>query len=225
LSISRNSRPRDRGFRPGAPIGARTVTSTGRPSEGFDFGADSLAAFLERVASDEPAPGGGAAAAVSAALAAGLVAMAARLSSRHLDEPETVIAEADRLRAEALRLATQDAEAYGDVLAAYRLGKDAAGRSARIKLALERATEVPLAIARVGAALASLASLMSTQGNPNLRGDAFVAVVLADAATTGAARLVELNVRLGGLDRQWVDEARDHVAASADAIELAGPPS
>ncbi|HLI55773.1 MAG TPA: cyclodeaminase/cyclohydrolase family protein [Actinomycetota bacterium] len=201
------------------------MTSTGRPSEGFDFGADSLAAFLERVASDEPAPGGGAAAAVSAALAAGLVAMTARLSSRHLDEPETVMAEADRLRAEALRLATQDAEAYGDVLAAYRLGKDAAGRSARIKLALERATEVPLAIARVGAALASLASLMSTQGNPNLRGDAFVAVVLADAATTGAARLVELNVRLGGLDRQWVDEARDHVAASADAVELAGPPS
>src|SRR5581483_968107 len=115
---------------------------------------------LERVASDEPAPGGGAAAAVSAALAAGLVAMTARLSSRHLDEPETVMAEA------------------------------------------------ALAIARVGAALASLASLMSTQGNPNLRGDAFVAVVLADAATTGAARLVELNVRLGGLDRQWVDEAR-----------------
>jgi formiminotetrahydrofolate cyclodeaminase len=201
------------------------VTSTDRPSNGFDFGADTLAGFLERVASDEPAPGGGAAAAVSAALAAGLVAMAARFSSRHLDDPERLIAEADRLRAEALRLAAQDAEAYGAVLAAYRLSKDSVDRAALIKAALERAAEVPLAIAKVGATLASLGSLTAAKGNPNLQGDAFVAVILADAATRSAARLVELNVSLGDLDRQWLDDLMNHLAASAGAVALVNPPS
>jgi len=195
------------------------------PSGDADFGADPLRRFLERVANDEPAPGGGAAAAVSAALAAGLVAMAGRFSPRHLDDPELLIAEADQLRTNALRLATADAEAYGAVLAAYRVSKDTAGRSLLIRTAWERATEVPSAIAKLAARLASLGSVAAAKGNPNLQGDAVIAVILAEAATRSAARLVELNVRRGGLDRRWLDDVADDVATAADALGLATSPS
>jgi len=144
--------------------------------------------------------------------------MAARCSRHHLDEPERVIAEADRLRGEALRLAAEDADAYGAVLAARRLSRDSGARPGLLKAAFERATEVPLAIAAVGAALASLGSVTAAHGNPNLAGDAFTAVILADAATRSAARLVELNVGLGGLDRRCLDDLRQHLAAAAGAV-------
>jgi|SRR5581483_5231018 len=202
-----------------------TARSVEAPGGAFDFGADTLRRFLERVSDEEPAPGGGAAAAVSAALAAGLVAMAGRFSPRHLDDRETLIAEADQLRVDALRLATEDAEAYGAVLAAYRLSKDTADRPARIRVALTRATEVPLAVAELGAAVTSLASLVAAKGNPNLQGDALIAVILAEAATRSAARLVELNVRLGGLEQQWLAQASDHVSTAAAALGLVTSPS
>lgn len=60
--------------------------------DGAPFGTESLERFLDRLASDEPAPSGGAAAAVAAALAAALVAMAARLSTGQLGDADAVAA-------------------------------------------------------------------------------------------------------------------------------------
>ena len=53
-----------------------------------------LARFLDMVASREPAPGGGASAAVAVALAAALTSMAARFSTDHLTDAETIAARA-----------------------------------------------------------------------------------------------------------------------------------
>nr|MDQ3361074.1 cyclodeaminase/cyclohydrolase family protein [Actinomycetota bacterium] len=79
-----------------------------------------LAGFLDSVASDEPAPGGGAATAVAVALAAGLSGMAARLSTDHLAGAAGLSERADRLRRRVAPLAQEDATAYGHVLTAYR---------------------------------------------------------------------------------------------------------
>ena len=79
-----------------------------------------LNGFLEMVASHEPAPGGGASAAVAVALAAGLSGMAARLSADHLADAPGPAERADRLRRRVAPLAQEDATAYGHVLAAYR---------------------------------------------------------------------------------------------------------
>jgi methenyltetrahydrofolate cyclohydrolase len=181
------------------------------------FHDEPLGQFLDQVASDAPAPGGGAVTAVTTALAAGLVAMVARFSSRQMTDALGVAEEADRLRGRAIGLADDDARAYRDVLAAYALKKDDEDRATRIRGALERAADVPLTIARIAAETALIGAHLVASSNPNLTGDAIVAVHLAEAAARAAVTLVELNVRLGKLDGSWLDESAAHLATAAQA--------
>src|SRR5919108_2245099 len=73
--------------------------------------------LLDRVASPEPAPGGGSFLAVTAALAAGILTMAARASGDEWPESAGVAAQAETLRARAQPLALLDAVAYELALA------------------------------------------------------------------------------------------------------------
>lgn len=188
------------------------------------FRDEPLGRFLELVASEEPTPSGGSvaagsAAAATAALAAALVAMVGRLSSKHLDDAPAIVAGADRLLRQALALADEDAAVYGEVRAAYALSKevDPEGRRRRIRQALERATEAPLEITHVASEIAVLASRLVQNGNPNLEGDAVTAVLLARAAAQAAATLVELNVRTGKLEGDWLDRSAAYLAMAGTA--------
>lgn len=174
-----------------------------------------VAAFAEAVAARESAPGGGAAAAVTAALGAGLVAMASRFS--RLADADEIAARADVLRERGLTLADNDVAAYADVLAAYRLPKEAGGRRERIEDALRRACQVPLEIADAAAEVAELAADVAARGNPNLTGDAATAGHLAVAATRSAAGLVRINARLGDLGPEPVVRADALVAVAESA--------
>ncbi|MDP9475266.1 MAG: cyclodeaminase/cyclohydrolase family protein [Actinomycetota bacterium] len=163
-----------------------------------DYLKEPLGRFLELTASPELAPGGGATAAVTVALAAALSGMAARFSADHLEDAGALADRADRLREGAARLARADAAAYGRVLDARRLSGDPDLRRRRVKNALSDATDVPLTVAEVGAEVAGLAAHLAQNGNPNLRGDAVCAVLLAAAGTEAAAVLVETNLSDGG---------------------------
>ncbi len=187
------------------------------------FRHETLERFLERLASTDPAPGGGASAALATAMAAALAEMAAGLSTDRLEDAAALGAEAADIRRRALTLADDDAAAYGRVLAAYRLPRDGGpeDRSREIREALEGATAVPLEVARLAADAAVLGDRVMTAGNPNLEGDAAAAVILARAAARAAARLVELNVAQGKLDGHWCDEA---AACVARAEGIAAPP-
>ena len=184
--------------------------------------------FLELLAAREPAPGGGAVAAVTGALAAGLVAMAARFSDARFPAAANVARQADELRARAAALADQDAAAYGAVLGAYRLPRDGDGaqRRDRITAALHRAATVPLEIVEIAAQVAGLAAGLAGRGNPNLRGDTIAAAHLAEASARSAAALVDINVRLGRLPEELSRRAAAAVAAaqSAAAQASAAPP-
>lgn len=182
------------------------------------FGTYPVEDFLAAVASREPAPGGGAVAAVTVAAAAGLVAMAARFATDP-QAAEAVVAEADELRGAVTALADADAQAYGAVLAAFRTPRDDPGRGAVIRGALERAADVPLRIAEAGARIARLGAAAADGGNPNLAGDVQAGVVLAEAAARAAANLVRINVELGGLDPAVAGAAQAHVDAAAAARE------
>jgi formiminotetrahydrofolate cyclodeaminase len=164
-----------------------------------------LGDFLALVGAPTPAPGGGAVAAITASLAAGLVAMA------DPDGADDVLA----LGRRAAALADEDAAAYTAVIAAQRSGEPIAG-------ALARATTVPLEIAGTAAAIAQLAAEVFRNGRPALRGDAATAMLLAEGATRSAAYLVELNVDAGGGGRDLVDRARAHIATAVAARERAG---
>ena len=135
-------------------------------------------------------PAGGSVAAIAVAMAAGLVAKAARLSP---DWPRAaeVLEQAEALRALVAPLAQADADAYTKVLEAQR-------RKEGVAEALSAAADVPAAIAEAATEVASLASLAAREGNTRLRGDAVMAAELAEAASRGAAELVAINVEARG---------------------------
>src|SRR5687768_13160701 len=73
---------------------------------------ETLEGFLERLASTDPAPGGGGSVAVATAMAAALVEMAAGLSTDQVAEAAVIGARAGDIRRRALTLADEDAAAY-----------------------------------------------------------------------------------------------------------------
>jgi formiminotetrahydrofolate cyclodeaminase len=167
--------------------------------------------FLDRIASAEPAPAGGSVAAVAVAMAAGLVAMAARLAHEWPKAGE-VVERADALRATMATLALADEEAYAKVIEALRLPPDSPSREEEIAAALSGAADIPLAAAEAAAEVAVLAVLVAREGNERLRGDALVAAELAEAGARGAAELVAIN--LAGRDDPRVQRARDLASAA-----------
>jgi formiminotetrahydrofolate cyclodeaminase len=142
--------------------------------------------LLGDLAAKTAAPGGGSAAAWTGALAAALLEMAAAYARD--DEATHRAAE---LRAELTRQAEIELHAYEPVLAARRDHDQE-----RVRAALERASESPMNIARAATEVAERASRVTTETKPALRGDAFAAVLLAQAAARAALTLVEIN--LGG---------------------------
>jgi formiminotetrahydrofolate cyclodeaminase len=185
----------------------------------------SVAELLDRLAAKQPAPGGGGAAAITAAMAAGLLGMAARFSTAQLVDSPGRAAYADRVRDQVAALAERDAEAYGAVLAAFALPRepDPQVHRRQIRRALERAAQVPTEIAELASGIAVEAAELAQRGNPNLRGDAFTAAALAAAASRAAAELVRLNVELGKLAGDLTDRAARAAHTAAKAVAVLGP--
>lgn len=187
-----------------------------------DYLEQPLGRFLELMASREPAPGGGAAAAVTVALAAALSGMAARFSTGHLEDADALAERADGLREEAARLAQVDAAAYGRVLEARGFSGDPNLRSRLVKSALSEAADVPLAVAEAGAEVARLAAYLTENGNPKLKGDAACAVLLAEAGTRAAAVLAGMNLSDGGFEDGRLARAEGLARSSAALARRVG---
>jgi pimeloyl-ACP methyl ester carboxylesterase/formiminotetrahydrofolate cyclodeaminase len=210
----------------GAATGGRKHTNRGRHQPArrnhgdiVNYLEQPLAGFLDSVASGEPAPGGGAVAAVAVALAAGLSGMAARLSTNDLADAAELAERADYLRRKVAPLARADAEAYGRVLAAYHTSRDGDPevRHERVWRALSGAADVPLAVAETGAEVAGVAAHLAREGNPNLRGDAVVAALLAEAGVRAAAVLVEINMTTAEIADDRLERAGELVTRAAGA--------
>lgn len=178
--------------------------------------------FLDTLAADGPAPGGGTAAAVVVAMSAGLVGMVARASKDHWDEAGGVIGQAETLRARVSPLAQADAEAYVSALTALRQREqlEERYRDQKLREALDRAAEIPLQIAEAGCDLASLAALLVENGNPEVRADAAAAAVLAEGGTRAAAKLVAINLAASEGDER-VRRAQALVEGAAEAAHRA----
>jgi methenyltetrahydrofolate cyclohydrolase len=181
-----------------------------------------LGELLETLAGESPSPGGGSAAAIVVAMAAGLVAKVARASVGYWDEAGGVIGQAESFRARVAPLAQADAEAYEEALSALRGREELAERyrDQQLRAALERAAEIPLRIAEAGCDLASLAALLVENGNPEVRADAAAAAILAESGARVAAQLVGTNLGATADDPR-VRHAESLVEAAANASERA----
>jgi len=172
-----------------------------------------LAAFLNQAAARQPAPGGGSAAALTVALAAGLTAMAARFRAPQAGDSEQLAIQADQLRHRAAALVDEDARAYQAVLDTRR---DCGAGSSTAREAVQHASIVPLQICELAGQTSTLAARLAKDGNPNLRGDAITAALLAEAAARSAASLVRINIAAGAPDAGLSARAA-HAASQARA--------
>ena len=180
----------------------------------------SLSAFLDALADEDPAPGGGSAAAIVVTMAAGLCAKAAR-ASPDWPEARAAVAQAEQLRRRTAPLAQSDAEAYEEALAALHLPSEleAEVRNMALGQVLARAAEIPLVIAEASADAASLAALVAERGTLERRGDAVTAALLAEAAARAAADLVVGNLTVAPDDPRAIRARSVAEAASTSARE------
>src|SRR5271170_3893928 len=163
----------------------------------------SIDEFLDCLASADPTPGGGSAAAIMGAMGAALVSMVCNVSiGKKGYEAAEAEMQAVRARSEALRLrlaamVAEDVAAFDNLMAAYKLPKisdhDKALRAAAIQASLRRATEVPLDCARVCAEVIGLARRAGEHGYQHVISDAGVGVSAAYAALRSAALNVFIN--------------------------------
>jgi len=110
--------------------------------------------FLDELASDSPAPGGGSAACLSGSMGAALGSMVARLTigKEGYEDVEEFFKEklvkTEELREKIINLLDKDANAFSGVIAAFRMPKETeeekSARSAKILEGYKHATEVPL---------------------------------------------------------------------------------
>ena len=171
--------------------------------------------FLEKTASAEPLPGGGCTAALNAALAASLTEMVTNLTIGRKefqsveDEMKKIGKTAADMRKKLQNDIDNDAKAFQEVLAAFKLPKNTEGakkqRSQAIQEAFKNAARVPMAVARDALKIMDLASRAITAGNPNAVTDGAVAVLAARTAALAAAYNVKINLS-AIKDTQFVDE-------------------
>ena len=184
-----------------------------------------LRVVLDEIAGPSPAPGAGAVSGVVVAMAAGLIASAAR-RSLDWEEARGVSAQAQALRSRVERLAEANEDAYLEALALIEGAADDGGRDAAIGKALDTAAELPLAIAECAYDVALLGAEAAQHAVPGGAEDAAAAAVLAEAAARAVAGLVAANlVSMPGDERvvhaQQLADAATHAARRAVAASAA----
>ena len=193
-----------------------------------------IKAFLEDLASNSPAPGGGSASAVCGALAAALVSMVANLTAgkEKFAEQESLmqqlISETKELRGNFLKLMQEDIDAFSFYMSALRMKKETElekrARKAAMQDAVRLSTEVPLKMIDACVKTAELALLAARSGNPGAVSDAGAASLLAEAAAKSASYNVCMNLphvsdpELAGSYQIRMNEGLEKVAELASEV-------
>jgi glutamate formiminotransferase / formiminotetrahydrofolate cyclodeaminase len=156
--------------------------------------------FIEQLAAPTATPGGGSAAAATAAMAAGLAHMVAAMSRgkkayvQYEQKLSAAIAQLSLLREDLKAAIDADAEAYNTVMRAYKQARESADADGTIAAALKQATSVPLGVAQHAREVAELAKSLGPITNPNMKSDLTTSAALARAAIDGALANVEINL-------------------------------
>ncbi len=161
--------------------------------------------FLEHLASSDPTPGGGSAAAYSAAMGAALTAMVSRLTlgrkkySEVQPQMETLQTDSVQLQAKLTTAIQADADAFTQVMEAFKKPKstdqEIEQRTAAIQAATIQAAELPLQAAQLALQVMKNAFLAAESGNLNAISDAASGVLFARAGLRSSC----LNVRTNTL--------------------------
>ncbi len=158
------------------------------------FAAKTLEEYLNQLSGKEPVPGGGSAAAFTAALGAGLVSMVTNYSigrkanTKAIDKKlNTILKQSEVIRKRLLELTSLDSDAYLQLTAARSLDQKAQHQASK------EARRVPLEVCNLCYKALDLTPFLVAQGNPYLLSDVQVAVELLMAGFNGAIIMVRIN--------------------------------
>ena len=171
--------------------------------------------LIELTASNAPAPGGGAIAALSGAFGAALAAMVGSLTlgKKGYEDAQKEMAEmtdkGKNLAKKLLAAMDEDANSFNGYMAALGMPKgteeEKTIRRAAMQDALKSASLVPLNTAKTAAEVFTLAEAAVKSGNRNAVTDGLVAAMMARAAVLGA--LLNVKINLGSIkDEAFVQE-------------------
>jgi formiminotetrahydrofolate cyclodeaminase len=159
--------------------------------------------FLDTLASAEPVPGGGSAAAMAGATGAALLCMVGEITmSKKKPEDKTPIEESLSVVKPLVNrfkdLADEDSEAFDKVMDAFRMPKESdeekAARSEAIQTATIGAADVPLETAKVALDAAAAAGNLAEMGSKSAISDVACGLLFLDTAFRGALYNVDINV-------------------------------
>ena len=180
----------------------------------------SIKEFLAKTASNSPVPGGGSIAALSAAVAASLSEMVARLTigkdgyDAFEEDMKKIAKDAADYRNKLIKDIDRDSNAYNNVIASFKLPKateqEQKNRKRAIQEALKSASLVPLEVAKDAFKIIELAEKVVKYGNENAVTDGAVAVMMARTAVLSALYNVKINL-VSIKDKDFIEKVRKEI--------------
>lgn len=164
--------------------------------------------FIEDLSSDLPAPGGGAVAALVAALAGGLTSMVysltkgkkafEALSEEDKEKMEKCINEIREFTKNALVYGKRDEEAFNELMECYKLPKNTEEeievRKNKISMCTEKCMSVPFELSEKSLEVFENIKFATEKGNKNLITDAMIGAILLDSAIEASIINVKINL-------------------------------
>lgn len=164
----------------------------------------SIKEYLDILASNEPAPGGGSASALIGALGTSLLSMVSNLTigKPKFKDSELLMKEllkcAANIQKDLINLVTEDTEAFNKVAEVFKMPKtteeEKMKRKEKMQDSLKFATKVPLTIMEKTVEALRLHEKSVGHGNPSAISDTGVGVLSLKAALQGAWLNVKINL-------------------------------
>ncbi len=164
----------------------------------------SCEAFMDKIASNDPVPGGGSVSAFAGGIAASLASMVASLTvgkknfEEVNDEMAVIASRMLQMKIAFTEFIDKDANSFDGVMQAFKMPKETdeekAARTAAIQEGYKEAIAIPLAVAKASAELFENLEFVVTKGNQNALSDALVGTMMARSAVLGALYNVKINI-------------------------------
>lgn len=190
---------------------------------------DSLKKYLDDLAAKLPAPGGGSAAALTAATGVALISMVANFTigkekyKSVEEEIRKILSSSEDLRQKLINLVDEDVTAYKKLSGAYKLPKDSPEdkrkREQAMQEGLKEAMATPLEVCKLSHQAVKLCPVMSEKGNANLISDVGVAVALLASAFQSALLNVEINLK-SIKDNEFILKIREVLKPMEEEVEI-----
>lgn len=161
--------------------------------------------FSKKVASIEPAPGGGSVSAMAGAMGASLLAKVCALTvgkKKYADAAAELSDVMDKLQGHEkffIKAIDDDTTEFNKVMAGYKMPKsteeEQKARDAAIQAALKGAADVPFSVVNECAAVLELGKSVAAKGYTGALTDAMVGAYMALCASRGAALNARINLK------------------------------